>query len=218
MHRFHKDQTLKSYASIVTAFDESPQSLWSFIKTAVTNVYIDSGADPEEIPFDSDLISHMLGKIKLRGTKATSFLGQWHGGDHVIKVSDALTDEGWKDTLLHEIAHAMLQYMLRCDDHGPNWKAAARELGASPKATGSDEGFLKHVKSKMKPVAECKKCGYILHRQRRRDFDGYTHKYDTDGNKCGGSLRNTDGWMPEWARKSDRELQDAALLKALMES
>ncbi|WP_196138507.1 SprT-like domain-containing protein [Aliikangiella sp. G2MR2-5] len=41
-----------------------------------------------------------------------------------------------KDTILHEIAHA-INYELNKDiSHGPNWKTIAKLIGATPKATG----------------------------------------------------------------------------------
>ena len=208
MIRFKNKETLKSYATRVQAFDGSPQSLWSFIEKAVAEIYYDAGYDPEELKFDADITCNLLAGVDLRDSKATGFLGMWLGHKLTIKVSTHLTPEGYKDTLMHEIAHAVVMFMGRCDDHGPNWKAAARNLGADPKATATDEAFMAHRNSKRKPVAECRKCGYILHRERRKCYDGYIHKYDEAGNKCGGTLRNLDGWEPEWVA-SHREYLDA---------
>lgn len=44
-----------------------------------------------------------------------------------------------RDTVLHEIAHALVGYAAA---HGPAWKAMARKLGATPKACSDGERAL----------------------------------------------------------------------------
>lgn len=43
-----------------------------------------------------------------------------------------LPEEEWKDTILHEIAHALAGPAAK---HGPVWRAMAREVGAKPQRT-----------------------------------------------------------------------------------
>lgn len=43
---------------------------------------------------------------------------------------NTMSDEKIRDTILHEIAHALTPW----DKHGPKWKAMARKLGAVPRA------------------------------------------------------------------------------------
>lgn len=55
----------------------------------------------------------------------------------IVNVGD---DEGnWRDTVRHEMAHALQRQMYGwdCDSHGPEFRECARMLGATPKACHS---------------------------------------------------------------------------------
>lgn len=72
-----------------------------------------------------------------------------------------------RDTVLHELAHAVAGHAA---GHGPEWKAAARRLGANPKRTSDlPSDFVLEVKqevSNYKAVCTNEKCGntYFFHR------------------------------------------------------
>ena len=62
-------------------------------------------------------------------------LGHCHFQDRMIRISRTHALEGSeeqiRDTVLHEIAHAIAGYEA---GHGPLWKATARRIGATPRA------------------------------------------------------------------------------------
>ena len=62
-------------------------------------------------------------------------LGHCHFRHHVIRISRTHALEGSeeqiRDTVLHEIAHAIAGYEA---GHGPLWKVTARRIGATPRA------------------------------------------------------------------------------------
>lgn len=68
-----------------------------------------------------------------------------------IQLSTFLTkscpEEQVRDTILHEIAHAIAGYEA---GHGPKWKAVARQIGAAPKARGP--ALTKEVVEEMCPT------------------------------------------------------------------
>ncbi len=63
------------------------------------------------------------------------------------------------DTILHEIAHALTD--CRASPHGPEWKAMARKLGATPKARASG------ISIPHRFVGKCPSCGHTIGRHRR---------------------------------------------------
>ena len=67
--------------------------------------------------------------------EARKRLGDCHFRHHVIRISRTHALEGSeeqiRDTVLHEIAHAIAGYKA---GHGPLWKATARRIGATPRA------------------------------------------------------------------------------------
>ena len=67
--------------------------------------------------------------------EARKRLGDCHFRHHVIRISRTHALEGSgeqiRDTVLHEIAHAIAGYEA---GHGPLWKATARRIGATPRA------------------------------------------------------------------------------------
>ncbi len=85
---------------------------------------------------------HGLSDWTLRFSSTRARLGSCHSFQMMIQislrhaVSDSLDDV--TDTILHEIAHALAGPAAR---HGPEWKAIAARLGATPKACApeSDE-------------------------------------------------------------------------------
>ena len=67
--------------------------------------------------------------------EARKRLGNCHFEDRMIRISRTHALEGSeeqiRDTVLHEIAHAIAGYEA---GHGPLWKATARRIGATPRA------------------------------------------------------------------------------------
>ncbi len=67
-------------------------------------------------------------------------LGQCRYQERAIRISRAHALEGkeddLRDTILHEIAHALAGPQA---GHGPRWQAAARRLGATPRARAGEE-------------------------------------------------------------------------------
>lgn len=79
--------------------------------------------------------SHGLQDWILRLDESYRFLGKCNFRDQVILLSRGHVldgkDEDIKDTILHEIAHALAGPKAK---HGPKWKEIARRIGATPKA------------------------------------------------------------------------------------
>ena len=69
--------------------------------------------------------------------RTTRAIGRCHYIKKQIEISThfipTLTEEEWKDTVNHEIAHALTRGTAR-DAHGPRWQQMAVLLGAKPEA------------------------------------------------------------------------------------
>ena len=78
---------------------------------------------------------HGLTGWALAFVEARKRLGHCHFQDGMIRISRTHALEGSeeqiRDTVLHEIAHAIAGYEA---GHGPLWKATARRIGATPRA------------------------------------------------------------------------------------
>ena len=78
---------------------------------------------------------HGLGEWTFAFLEAERRLGDCHFQDRVIRLGRAhaldASDAEVRDTVLHEIAHALAGAEAR---HGPEWKATARRIGATPRA------------------------------------------------------------------------------------
>lgn len=104
----------------------------------------------------------------------------------VVRVSRHLVTAGTpamlRDTLLHELAHALAyqRHGRRAMNHGPLWRAVAREVGAEPRATcrGGPLVPAPHV-------LVCRRCGAQvgLYRRPKHPAAAYRHK------GCGGRFR-----------------------------
>ncbi len=71
--------------------------------------------------------------------------------------------ESVRDTILHEIAHALCD---RREGHGPTWKKTAIALGATPRATADPRDLTSQPHSWK---GTCTACGYETTRHRRGD-------------------------------------------------
>lgn len=81
------------------------------------------------------------------------------------------TDAEVRDTILHEIAHALLSGTRAA--HGPAWRAIARRIGARPERCGR---VAQQVAGRFQ--LRCTGCGYVFecHKRRRYAIDQYWHK------------------------------------------
>lgn len=103
-----------------------------------------------------------------------------------VRVSRHLVTHGHEeqleDTLLHEIAHALAftRHGRAAMNHGPLWRAVAREVGATPRATCSAE-----LDVPAPHRLTCRRCGATISLYRRPKYapSRYRHK------GCGGALR-----------------------------
>lgn len=70
------------------------------------------------------------------------------------------SDEEVRDTILHEIAHALTPG----DNHGDKWKAACVRIGAKPERCFKEDGEVRTVAAKLK--IGCPVCGVWASRHR----------------------------------------------------
>ena len=84
---------------------------------------------------------HELADWTLAFVESRRRLGDCHFRDRVIRIGRAHAleggDEQVRDTVLHEIAHAIAGPEA---GHGPLWKATARRIGATPRARAHETG------------------------------------------------------------------------------
>jgi predicted SprT family Zn-dependent metalloprotease len=96
--------------------------------------------------------------------RALTRFGSCHYGRRRITLSKPLalanSPEENRDTLLHEIAHAIAGPRA---GHGNTWKAACRTLGARPHPTAPHTTHTPPARY----VLECEHCGYRWRRYRR---------------------------------------------------
>lgn len=100
------------------------------------------------------------------------------------------TEEMIKDTVLHEIAHALdKEYNGYSSGHGRNWKRIAKRIGATPKATAKDteDGLMNRIKSSKYVIIDqrepTKPRGYA-----QRKLKGMKNRYYPDDRSTSGNL------------------------------
>ena len=95
---------------------------------------------------------HGLGAWTFAFLEAERRLGDCHFRDRVIRIGRAhaldASDAEIRDTILHEIAHALAGPEAR---HGPEWKATARRIGATPARTSTNAGDVVGLKQQATP-------------------------------------------------------------------
>ena len=105
---------------------------------------------------------HLDRHVPVELDRAVRRLGCYHSNrytnDEKITLSKHLAklpEEKIRDTILHEIAHAIAGHAA---GHGPKWKAACRQIGAIPERLYKDEDFGMVVRHKARAYANCP-CG-----------------------------------------------------------
>lgn len=124
---------------------------------------------------------HGLGHWVFQYDRAKRRAGCCKHAQQVITLSDHFVahnnDEEIRDTILHEIAHAIAGYAA---GHGPAWKAVCRRIGANPTRC-YDSTKVKMPKGRLRAV--CKGCQKVFHRHRKPRAGTYRYCL-----KCGPEL------------------------------
>jgi predicted SprT family Zn-dependent metalloprotease len=118
----------------------------------------------------------------------TSSFGRCNYARKIIELSiplmQAVSDDEAIDTVLHEIAHALVLVefdvgIIKADGHhGPLWKAMCKRIGANPKANGPMIPAAKLMEvHRYKWVIHCTKCGEYYPKARKP-------KYSIDKYRC----------------------------------
>ena len=120
-----------------------------------------------------DLISqHGLNQWRFEYDRAKRRAGLCHYGRKVISLSSYYVEknidnlEEIKDTILHEIAHAIAGYQA---GHGWAWKLVCMRIGANPKRC-YDESEVDMPEGRWK--ATCPTCSKTFHMHRRPKYNG----------------------------------------------
>lgn len=125
--------------------------------------------------------NHNLTHWKLEWIVSRRMLGRCIHYRKVIQLSYTLvkivSDDKVKDTILHEIAHALTPG----EGHNKKWRAKALEIGCDGKRCYS---LTDEIKAIMNYEYQCIKCGYIFSRFRRiKNLENTFHKL------CSGNIR-----------------------------
>lgn len=114
-----------------------------------------------------DVIGYLEGWNVRINSRAKGRLGLCNIRKKEIQLSAFITEEEKKDTLLHEMAHAVCYHVFKQCNHGREWKYVMRMLGQQPnRATPSKSLREERIRS-AKHIYACEDCGYEWHAQRR---------------------------------------------------
>jgi len=124
-------------------------------------------------PHQSSLLLDRLWALPLKRSYAVMRLGSYacRGEDPLaIRLQFAQEDHHLRQTFLHEIAH-FLDHQTRKDrrnyrrPHGQSWQRWLFLISGAEDGTTSEAMKALYAR-KLKPVARCSGCGYVLHRLR----------------------------------------------------
>jgi len=109
---------------------------------------------------------HGLDGWSFRFDHARRRFGSCRYGQKLITLSRPLTmlntEEQVRDTLLHEIAHALTPG----DGHGVRWKQKCRQIGARPVRCYGDDAVVSPPRSAARYRLGCLACGWWVDRRR----------------------------------------------------
>lgn len=88
-----------------------------------------------------------------------------------VDLRDKIDDELLKDTVLHEVAHAVDFHRRRTSDHSKRWKRVAREVGARPNRTADIPKEVISLIADWK--RECPECGWETYYHSKPTADDY---------------------------------------------
>ena len=112
------------------------------------------------------ITAHGLAGWRFEFDHARRRFGSCRYGQKLITLSRPLTllnpDEQVRDTLLHEIAHALTPG----DGHGLRWKHKCREIGARPQRCYSDSTVSSPPRRAAPYSFGCSACGWWVERRR----------------------------------------------------
>ncbi len=93
------------------------------------------------------------------------------------------SDESVRDTILHEICHALLP---KGYGHNWNWRMKCRELGCNPDRLASNVQSVKGAY-----IGVCPICGKVFYKYRSGRYlnSTFTHRVKDDGRFCGGKFK-----------------------------
>ncbi|OEU70099.1 MAG: hypothetical protein BA864_05730 [Desulfuromonadales bacterium C00003093] len=167
--------TVKSFAT--------EQNLWCRIEDAVKQALEGNAVDA--------LLQRLAG-VPIKSSRASRMLGAYifkTGEPVCIRLQFVQSPESLQQTFLHEVAHACdhLSHQpkkVQRRGHGRAWQAWAVALGILPVRCGESAELAQLHRTRLKPVAVCQKCGFVLQRVRRLNRRGdYIHR------SCGGRLK-----------------------------
>ena len=135
------------------------------------------------LPFDSTKKEDAINRLKryrfVINHRAKSRCGCVKHSEAMMEMSSEYYTHGYniksegiedhRDTLLHETAHILVRALSpgSFKPHGPVWKTVMRQLGATPRASGSSP-ILKEARNKNhKHEYTCQNCGYMYKTMRQ---------------------------------------------------
>ena len=115
---------------------------------------------------ESKLAEHGLSDWRFRFNDRRKSIGLCVFNHKEVQFSIHYTgvdEDQWKDTVLHEIAHALAG---RAAGHGPAWRAMCRKIGAKPERCVSDSQVVEAAPFAWEQI--CGSCGKTVAKSFRR--------------------------------------------------
>lgn len=123
----------------------------------------------------SEHLLNLLLPLPVRPSHALRSLGSYAtraGQPVAIRLQFSQAADQQRETLLHELAHACDHLVNQSGQpyrqaHGPGWKTWAEAFGIDPQRTGHSPELAQLHRQRLKPVAICQRCGFVVMRLRR---------------------------------------------------